>query len=132
MAALRSGADLRRFALFLATGGINTLFGYAAFALLIWLGTPNTPAVVLSTIAGVVFNFHTFRRVFTAQGLSRLPRFVGMYAVIMAINVGLLHLLARAGLNAYLAQALIVAAIVPCSFFVMRGYVFNVREEPMS
>lgn len=129
---LPSRADLSRFALFLAAGGVNTLFGYGVFALLIWLGMTGTTAVILSTVAGVIFNFHTFRRVFIAQGLTRLPHFVGMYAVIMLVNVVLLHVLTRAGLSSYLAQALIVLAVAPCSFLAMRNFVFNVPAEPSS
>lgn len=129
IAAFRSGTDLRRFALFLAAGGINTLFGYAAFALLIWLGTGNTMAVVLGTSAGILFNFNTFGRVFAARGLSRLPHFIGIYAVFMAANAGLLHLLTQAGLGPFLGEALVVAALAPCSFLAMRSFVFNVPAE---
>lgn len=127
--ALPSRAGLRRFALFLAAGGINTLFGYAAFALLIWLGTANTAAVVLGTLAGVLFNFNTFGRVFAVRGWARLPHFIGIYAIIMALNAAALHVLTRLGLNPYLAEALIVAALAPCSFLAMRSFVFNVPAE---
>lgn len=126
---LKSRANLRRFVLFLVAGGMNTLFGYAAFALLIWLGAGNTASVVLGTLAGVLFNFNTFGRVFAAQGYSRLPHFLGVYAVILALNAGMLHLLTHAGLGTYLAEAAIVAVLSPCSFLAMRSVVFTAPAE---
>lgn len=130
IAAVRSHANLRRFLLFLVAGGINTLFGYGTFALLIWLGAGNTLAVVLGTAAGILFNYNTIGRVFAARGLSRLPHFVGIYAVIMVANAALLHLLTQAGLGAYLAEALVVAALAPCSFLAMRSFVFTPVADP--
>lgn len=129
---LRSGAISRRFVMFLVAGGINTLFGYTVFALLVWLGTPNTPAVVLSTAIGILFNFKTFGKVFAASGLARLPHFAGIYAVNMVVNAALLHILTRAGMGAYLAEALIIAALAPCLFLAMRNLVFRAPAETAS
>ncbi|MDE2596948.1 MAG: GtrA family protein [Sphingomonadales bacterium] len=116
--------ELLRFGLFLAAGAVNTLFGFAVFAALIALGTGNDLAVVLSTVAGVLFNFQTYGKVFSAQGFSRLPHFVGTYAAILAANILTLRALTAAGCNAYLGQALVVTVIAPLSFLVMRRWVF--------
>ena len=47
------------FVKFVLVGILNTAFGYLVFALLLFLGLHYTLAVILSTIAGVLFNFKT-------------------------------------------------------------------------
>ncbi|HET9651933.1 MAG TPA: GtrA family protein, partial [Usitatibacter sp.] len=58
-----------QFVRFLIVGGVNTLFGYAVFAGLVLAGMPPMPALVLTYVVGVLFNFFTTRRfVFAASG----------------------------------------------------------------
>lgn len=116
--------ELREFILFLAAGALNTCFGYASFALLIWIGAGSALAVVLGTIAGILFNFRTFGAVFTAQGFARLPQFVLIYCIIAPANLGLLQLLDVAGLGPYLGEAVVIMVISPISFLAMRRFVF--------
>ena len=49
----------KRFVKFMIVGGINTLFGYSIFSLLIWLKSSYEMAVLMLTICGVLFNFKT-------------------------------------------------------------------------
>lgn len=44
------------FVKFILVGILNTAFGYGAFALLMYTGLHYSAAVVLSTIAGILFN----------------------------------------------------------------------------
>jgi putative flippase GtrA len=71
------------FVRFLAVGLGNTVFGYAVFALLVLAGVAPMPALVLTYVAGIVFNFFTTRRfVFRAAGgLGRVARVVAAGAV---------------------------------------------------
>jgi putative flippase GtrA len=129
IALLRSQPDLRRFLLFLAAGALNTAFGYAAFAFFIWMGTGNDLAVLCGTLAGIVFNFNTFSRVFASQGMSRLPRFLAFYGILMLVNIALLRLMSTAGFGPYLGQGLVLVIITPCSFLAMRRIVFPPLRE---
>jgi putative flippase GtrA len=124
--------EWRRFGLFLAVGAVNTGFGYGAFALFLWSGCGRDIAVVLGTMAGIAFNFRTIGSVFAAQGLSRLPHFIATYGVLMALNIALLRIVTAGGLGPYPAEALVVLAIAPISFLVMRRFVFGPAAEPVS
>ena len=60
-----------RFLRFLATGVINTGFGYAIFALLIWAGLDYLIAAPFSFLIGTLFNYFSNRYlVFFTRGLS--------------------------------------------------------------
>jgi putative flippase GtrA len=118
--------ELRRFALFLAVGLLNTGVGYILFVLLHALGAGPALAVIGATILGLLFNFvSTGRIVFASAGLHLLPRFIGVYAVQCAANIVLLHLLVRFGVPLLVAEALILAALAVATFFAMRRFVFS-------
>ena len=132
MKAFLTDPERRRFAWFLVVGAINTGFGYAAFALFLWFGFEKSMAVVLGTIAGVMFNYRTIGSVFSAQGVSRLPHFVATYGVLLAANIALLRLVTAIGVGPYPAEALVVLAIAPVSFWIMRRFVFGSATEQVS
>ncbi|MBV9575420.1 MAG: GtrA family protein, partial [Gammaproteobacteria bacterium] len=68
---------------FLCVGFINTLFGYAIFAFLIYCHLHYILAVFLSTIAGIIFNFHTTGKwVFRHFHLQAFPRFIMTYGIL--------------------------------------------------
>ena len=46
--------------LFLIVAGINTIFGFIIYGVLVYSGLSVMLAVLLSTIIGVLFNFKTF------------------------------------------------------------------------
>jgi len=120
---LRQG-EARRIGLFLAAGVFNTAFGYGVYALCVAAGLDPSLSVVVSTIAGVAFNFRTLGAVFAAQGFARLPHFIAVYAVLTPLNVGLLQLAQSAGANPYLGGALALAVVVPMTYLAMRLLVF--------
>mgnify|MGYP003526361532 CR=1 FL=1 len=82
----RSG-DHHRFARFLAVGVLNTAFGYALYALLIWLGLAPQPALAVSFAIGVMWNYLTHARlVFDQSGYRRVLPYAGAYGLIYLIN----------------------------------------------
>jgi len=130
-AQIRSEAG--RIALFLATGLINTAFGYGVYALCVAAGCGPALSVIVSTVAGVCFNFRTLGPVFAAQGLARLPRFLAVYAVFAPMNIALLKLAEHAGVGPYLGGALTLAVITPLTYLSMRLFVFapaNLSDQP--
>jgi putative flippase GtrA len=123
-------AELRRFGLFLLVGGLNTLFGYAMFSLLLSLGAELAGATLGATVLGVLFNFKSIGRLVFRDGNGRLfPRFVAVYVVQAGINYLLLHVAARNGIAPLLAEALILPLLAVATFLAMRRFVFAAVPE---
>lgn len=115
----------RRFALFLAIGGLNTLVGYLLFSALVFAGWGQSAAVAGATVLGILFNFQSIGRLVFRDGrLKLLPRFLGVYALHFLSNTGLLALLTRNGVAPLLAEALILPVLAVVSFLLMRRFVF--------
>jgi putative flippase GtrA len=116
----------REFLRFLAVGVLNSLFGYGIFATLLLAGMHYSLALLLATVAGVLFNFKTTGiLVFGSRDNRLLFRFVATYAVVYAVNVSLLKALLLAGLDPYLAGALLVLPVATLAFVLNRKLVFN-------
>lgn len=119
-----------RFGRFLVVGAVNTLFGYAAFFALLRGGFTPPGALALATIIGVLFNFVTTGRVvFTNADGSRLWRFAAIYGLVYLVNAALLEGLIWIGLDAALAQALLLAPCVALSYALNYTLVFSVARE---
>ena len=116
----------RRFARFLLVGLLNTAFGFAVYAALIYARLPVWLALVGGNVAGICFNFLTTGHfVFLDASLVRLPRFAGVYLLCYAVNYAAVRALIHMGLGAIVAQALISPCIAVLSFLLMLRYVFN-------
>lgn len=122
-------SEIRRFAAFVAVGGLNTLFGYAAFALTLFIGLRPEVAVVVSTIAGVMFNFASFGTLFGSHAPHRFPRYLLTYAVLLAANIVLLKALMAAHVHPLPGQGIVVILLAPISFIIMRRFVFAEAQQ---
>lgn len=122
-----------QFVLFLVMGGINTVFYYALYSLLIYAGLHYAAAVGIATVCGVLFNFQTFGRVvFKDFQMRLLGRFVGVYVIVYAANVAGLKILETAGLeNKYIAGAVLVLPVALLGYVLNKTFVFN-RPKPQS
>ena len=119
------GLARNRFMRFLAVGVLNTVFGYACFAALLWAGLHYSLALLVATVAGVLFNFRTIGGfVFGSSHPRLLGRFIAVYGVVYGANVAGLALLQRAGIGALEAQALLVLPAAVVSFLLNRRFVF--------
>lgn len=106
-------------------GVLNTVVGYGLFALLVFLGLPYPVAIGLSTIMGVALNFQTTGRlVFGGAPLTRIGRFIGVYAFVYVLNVGSVAALLRLGLNIYMANALVIFPLALVAYMLQRNFVF--------
>ncbi|CAN7665788.1 GtrA family protein [Variovorax sp. LjRoot130] len=111
---------------FLLVGGVNTVVGYVLFAAFVWAGVPYPLAIGLATVLGVAFNFQsTGRLVFGGAPLSQLWRFAAVYAVVYLVNVASVALLLKAGLNVYVANALVILPLALIAFALQRRFVFG-------
>ena len=112
---------------FLATGVLNTAFGYGLYALLVALGVPYLPALALATVAGVVFNFFTFGRLAFRVALARatFARFLAGYGVALAFNAALLWAAhERMGLDPYTAQLACLPPTVVATYLILNRWVY--------
>ncbi len=117
---LSADETFRRFVKFIIVGVLNTLFGYAVFAMLVILNVPPQPALALAFAIGVVWNYWTHARlVFGQKGLSRLPAYAASYLFIYGLNSGGLALTLRAGSSPLMAQAVLAPVAAVISFFVI-------------
>jgi len=116
----------KRFLRFLLAGGINTLFGFVVYCAAIYLGAPVWLALLTGTILGTLFNFFTTAGyVFRKLTISRLPRFITCYAVVYAINLGLIHLLLPWLDDERLCQLVLVGPVAVISYLLMARFVFD-------
>lgn len=116
----------RRFYVFLVVGGLNTLFGYAMFSMLVWLALPYPLALLLAQVLGVLFNFRTTGRIVFANRDNRLlVKFFGVYALLYLVNLVLLKLLIALDLSVYFASALLILPMALLSFALNKKFVFT-------
>lgn len=104
---------------------LNTTFGFAIYALLLWGGAVPAVALLVSTVAGVLFNYRSFATlVFADHGRGKFWRFVLVYGVQLTANIVLLDVLVRAGMHPLVAQSLLLPPFVVVSFLALRRFVF--------
>lgn len=118
---------------FLVVGGVNTVFGYAVFALLILLNLHYVLAASLATICGVLFNFKTTGLIVFGNKDNRLIfRFFGIYLIYYLLNIGLLKAFDMYGIGSLVAQAIIVLPLGTFSFLLIRKFVFSALNSKQS
>lgn len=113
---------------FLCVGVLNTVVGYAIYAILILLKVPYLAALLIATVAGVTFNYFSIGRlVFKSRGgLIVIVKFIAAYAVVYLVNAAGLELsIKHLQLNPYLGQALCVPPSVLISWVLMNYWVYK-------
>lgn len=116
---------------FFLVGGVNTAFGYSAFALLLFAGLHYAWAALLATIAGVTFNyFTTGRLVFEHMSRGRIVRFAAVYGAVYVLNVASLAGLERFRVDAYLGGLLLLLPSALLSYVLMKHFVFWSDRAP--
>lgn len=133
MSLLTKGIDLfhkyvqNKFIRFLFVGGLNTLFGYSVYCLMIWIGLSFVWATVVQQVLGVLFNFMTTGSlVFENSDKRLLFKFILSYIVTYFINIGVNKALQVCfDFNTYITGmgATIVAAL--CSFVILKFFVYK-------
>lgn len=109
----------RQFFRFLIVGGVNTLFGYGLFCLLVALRFNHIIAISVAYVCGVFFNFQTTGRfVFRTHKNSLIIRFTCAYVILYFVNLGCIEFFRYFISNWYVNGALttLVSAIVAFAF----------------
>lgn len=119
-----------RFFRFLFVGGINTLFGYLVYSILILIGLHFALASFLSTLVGIIFNFFTTGNiVFKNKNPRLIFRFFGVYGITYLINVGCLKVFEILNVNMIVAGAILLLPIAIISYFLNRALVFKSTDN---
>lgn len=119
-----------QFLRFLVVGGINTIFGYTVYAVLILLNLHYALAALLSQICGVLFNFKTTGTfVFKNRNNRLIFKFFGVYAITYFLTIGLLKLFTIYGVNNLIAGAIIVLPMALVSFTLNKRLVFRALSK---
>lgn len=118
---------------FILTGGVNTLFNYSVYASLVFIGLNYQLALILSNIAGIIFNYFTFSYlVFNHPGgLKVFSKFLPVYGVVYVSNASLLEFLTSyVGLNPYLSQVICIPVAATISYLGMSRWVYKRQKNP--
>ncbi len=113
---------------FVLAGIINTLFGYTAYAALIFYGVSSLFSLLFATILGVGFNFFSFSHIAFSgiRGKWVFLRFLFSYLVVYLVNaIMLIELINIGGLNPYLSQLICIPVSVFLSWTLMYGWVYR-------
>ena len=118
------------FVKFILVGILNTAFGYLVFAALLYFGLHYTLAVVLSTIAGVLFNFKTTGTlVFKNNNNKLIFKFVTVYALTCIIGIIVLRLAELVNVNLYLAGMVSTGICAIIAFILNKNWVFKYEKN---
>jgi putative flippase GtrA len=105
---------------------LNTVVGYAIFALLTLAGLGLVPSTIGATVIGALFNFKSIGKlVFGASGAKLLPRFLAVYVLQCAANIAALRSFASVGVPVLYAEAIILPVLAVAGFLLMRFWVFK-------
>ncbi|MCX6238351.1 MAG: GtrA family protein [Bacteroidia bacterium] len=112
--------------LFFVVSGLNTVFGYGLFALLIFIGIIYPLALLISTIAGILFNFKTIGVViFKNHNNILIFKFLGVYGITYLCNLGGLALFKSFEINIYLSGAILLIPVGLLAFILNKIFVFK-------
>ena len=114
---------------FLFVGGLNTIFGYGIYALLVYTGLNIYVANVISTVLGIghsyLWNrFYTFKS--KDKALGEIFRFITVYLISFAIsNVILFVFVTKLGVNKYLGGLFNLVCTTLISWFGHKYFSFK-------
>lgn len=117
---------------FVIAGASTTLFSYALYAALLYLGMAAGPAYVIAYVAGIGWAFVVNSRwVFrTPMTLGRLLKFPAVYVVQAAASFALFHLFhGILGIHELAVPLLIAAILIPLTYLISR-YILTERRAP--
>jgi putative flippase GtrA len=113
---------------FLSVGLLNTVFGYAVYASLLFVDVPYLTALFVATVAGVIFNYFSFgRMVFQDHGgWFVFGKFVVAYGAVYVANATLLRALTKDFLfSPYVGQVICIPLSVLLSWLLMNYWVYK-------
>ena len=118
--------ERRRALRFVLVGGLNTAFSYALYAGLLLLGLNVAMASLLALVLGILFSFATQGKiVFRQASWFTFMKFLLAWTLFYFVNLGIIAVLMRVGLGAYLAGAVSTLPMTLLSYVALRSVVFR-------
>jgi putative flippase GtrA len=115
----------RQFFRFLVVGALNTAFSYTVYATLLYLSVPYVLANLGALMLGVLFSFRTQGQLVFGNTDGRLiGRFALVWGVVFLINITIIGVLSKLGLNYYAAGAVAMVPVTLLSYLFQRLLVF--------
>jgi dolichol-phosphate mannosyltransferase len=130
--ALRHPGNWAQLAKFCAVGASGYAVNLAVFTLLVrGLDVHHVPAAACSFLVAVTNNY-TWNRLWTFRGSRgrvayQGARFLVVSTLVLAVNLGVLELLVRAGVDEVVAQALAIVLVTPLNFLGNKLWSFRRR-----
>jgi putative flippase GtrA len=106
-------------------GLINMAFGYAAFALLVWLGLQVFVAQAVGHVLGVTFNYFTYSKFAFAGQQSSKANFVMAYVGNYFLGLAFLWTTLQLMPSPYIAGAVSTVAVSVFNYFILKRLVFR-------
>jgi len=113
---------------FVVAGGLATVVNYGIYLFLMGNDAPYLLAASVGYVSGIVVSFSLNRLVVyrsTAAMGSQFARYVGAYLLALGVQLALLEVLVRVGLDPLWGNAFAITVIVVMNFFVVRRFVFT-------
>ena len=118
---------------FLVISGLNTLFGYGLFSVLIFINLNYQIALLISTICGVLFNFKTIGTLVFGNGNAKLLfKFIGVYTIVYGINVLGLKILTSYNFTTYVSMGILIIPMAILAFLLNKKFVFKTKKSIIS
>lgn len=117
-----------KIARFLGAGILNTVFGYAVYAGLLFINISYLTALLVATVAGVAFNYISFGKLVFGVATTRwvFAKFVFAYFLIYVVNATLLGTLNNIFLvDPLVGQILCIPPSVLTSWVLMNFWVYK-------
>jgi putative flippase GtrA len=125
-------AKMGTFVGFVAAGGTATVVNYALFASLYWWGLNYLLASAVGYVSGIVVSY-TINKLLVFAGAPTPPRQFVRYLVVylgaLVVQLGLLELGVRLGLDPLIANAVALVIVVIGNYFVIRRVVFSTQPD---
>lgn len=111
---------------FILVGILNTIFGYSAYVLFIFIGFNYILAVLFATVLGVLFNFKTISKyVFKSNDKKLIFKFIVVYSVVFIVNILLIKFFKLINLDEYLAGFISILPVAILSFLLNKFFVYK-------
>ena len=111
---------------YISAGILNTIFGYALYAILMVLGLHSALSLAIATICGVAFNYKTSGlMVFHGPSNGKLIKFLIGYLFVYCVNVICISVLFNFGMSEYLSGAVMQLPAAVMTFLIQKKWVFK-------
>lgn len=129
MVATRSKAEWWQVLRYYQAGLINIIFGYALFAILVWVGMHVFVAQAVGHVIGVLFNYVTYSRLAFAGYEASKINFATSYIANYLLSLAGLWVSLRVIPSPYIAGAVSVLAVSIINYVILKRLVFRARSE---